>query len=273
MTTDTARAAALAAAADRLIDARESGTPCAPLRDLVPGADIDDGYAVQQLVQAQTSDGRRRVGRKIGLTSEAVQRQMGVDTPDFGVLFDDMGYADGEAIAHGPLLQPRIEAEVAVVLAQDLPARNVTVAEVRHAVDFIVPAIEVCESRIRDWDITLFDTVADNASSGVFVMGTTRHALDDIDDLAASQMTMTCGDEVVSAGTGAACMGHPVNAVQWLANAVAARGEPLQAGEVILSGSLGPLVPAAADATYEAVISGLGSVRAVFTSTDTDARP
>lgn len=265
-TTDPSRRAAIEAAADRLIQARQQGVPCSPVRDLLPDGGLDDGYEVQKLVRAATSEGRRRVGRKIGLTSEAVQAQMGVDTPDLGVLFADMAYGDAEPIAFDQLLQPRIEAEVAFVLGADLPDRPVTPTEVIAAVDFVVAAIEVCESRIENWNISLFDTVADNASSGVYVTGATPRSLRDIDDLAACEMTVTCGDETVSSGVGAACMGHPVNAVRWLANAVAEQGEPLQAGEIILSGSLGPLVAVLPNSTYEATITGLGSVRAVFRS-------
>lgn len=261
---DPAHQAALETAADRLIAATADAVPCHPVRDLVPGASLADGYAVQRLVRARTESGRRRVGRKIGLTSAAVQRQMGVDTPDLGVLHADMAFADGEIIPHHRLLQPRIEAEVAFVLGADLPAASVTADDVAAATDHVVAAIEVCASRIAGWDITLFDTVADNASSGVFVLGDSPRSLDDVSDLPGAAMTVVCDGEIVSAGTGAACMGHPINAVVWLANAVAEQGEPLQAGEIVLSGSLGPLVPADAGATYEATITELGSVRAVF---------
>ena len=255
------------AAADRLIAAASSGTPCAPVRELLPGGGLEDGYEVQRLVHARTSSGRRRVGRKVGLTSAAVQEQMGVDTPDLGVLYADMAYGDAEPIPYDRLLQPRIEAEVAFVLGGDLPDHVVTTSDVLRAVDFVVPAIEVCDSRIEDWDISLFDTVADNASSGVFVTGAAPRALRDIEDLKGSEMTLVSGGSTLSSGTGAACMGHPVNAVIWLANAVAERGEPLRAGEIVLSGSLGPLVPAEPGESYEATIGGLGTVTAVFTET------
>lgn len=264
------REAALDAAARRLIDASENSAPCAPVRDLLPDGGLEEGYAVQKLVQARTSAGRRHAGRKIGLTSEAVQRQMGVATPDLGVLYADMAFDDGQPIPHGLLMQPRIEAEVAFVLGADFPEHTVTPSDVIGAIDFVVAAIEVCDSRIADWDISLFDTVADNASSGVFVLGAERHSLGeardlaDLDDLRTCEMTVTSGGAVISSGTGEACMGHPVNAVAWLANAVAERGDPLRTGEIVLSGSLGPLVPARPGATYEANISGLGSVRAVF---------
>lgn len=269
-TPDPTRQAALETAADRLIVAAATSTPCPPVRDLVPDAGLDDGYAVQRLVRTRTEAGRRRVGRKIGLTSEAVQQQMGVDTPDLGVLHDDMSFADGEPIPRGLLMQPRIEAEVAFLLGADLPAGSVTAADVAAATDHVVAAIEVCDSRIAGWNIALFDTVADNASSGVFVLGDDARTLGEIEDLAAAEMTVVCNGDVISAGTGAACMGHPINAVVWLANAVASQDEPLRAGEIVLSGSLGPLVPAHPGATYEATITGLGSVRAVFAPAEGD---
>ncbi len=259
-----ARRSAHEAAAERLLDAARRKTPCVPVRDLLPDGGLDDGYAVQQLVRARGPVGRRRVGRKIGLTSPAVQQQMQVDTPDFGVLFADMAYGDSELIPFGDLLQPRVEAEVAFVLSADLPEADVTPSELLRAVDFVVPAIEVVDSRIADWDITIFDTVADNASSGVFVTGGSPRSLRDIDDLRAIEMTLTVDGVVVSSGSGAACLGHPVNAVVWLANAVAERGEPLRAGELVLSGSLGPLVPVQSGLTYDAHLGGLGSVRASF---------
>jgi 2-keto-4-pentenoate hydratase len=190
---------------------------------------------------------------------------MQVDTPDFGVLFADMAYGDSQPIPFGDLLQPRVEAEVAFVLGADLPDHDVTGPELLRAVEFVLPAIEVVDSRIADWDISIFDTVADNASSGVFVTGGSPRSLQAV-DLRASEMTLVAEGEVVSSGTGAACLGHPLNAVVWLANVVAERGEPLGAGEIVLSGSLGPLVPVRPGLTYEAQISGLGSVRATFTS-------
>ena len=259
------RRQALEDAAARLIEAADSLTPCAPLRESLPDGTLDDGYAVQQIVHSRTSAGRRRVGRKIGLTSPAVQRQMGVDTPDFGVLFADMSFGDASPIPYSRLMQPRVEAEVAFVLGSDLPDREVTAAEVLQATDFVVAAIEVVDSRIENWDIAIFDTVADNASSGLFVVGGSPRSLRDIDDLRDATMSLTADGRELSQGSGTACLGHPVNAVVWLANAVGDRGEPLCAGEIILSGALGPLVPAEPGVTYEATIAGLGSVRAAFT--------
>ena len=252
------------AAAQRLVDASITRIPCDPIRDLLPHGTMEDGYAVQRLVLDTTKANARRVGRKIGLTSPVVQQQMGVDTPDFGVLFADMACGDGEPVSSSLLLQPRVEAEVAFVLNGDLPDRPVIGSDVLRATDFVVAAIEIVDSRIKNWDISITDTVADNASSGMFVLGGSPRSLRDIEDLRTCEMTLSCEGEIVSSGTGAACLGHPVNAVVWLANAVAERGVPLRAGEVILSGSLGPLVTVDRGKTYEAAITGLGTVRASF---------
>lgn len=258
------RADALSEAAERLMKAVSTRVPCRPVREILPDGDLQDGYEVQRLVRARGLGSRQTVGRKIGLTSAVVQQQMGVTTPDFGVLFADTAYGDSEEIPFDQLMQPRIEAEVAFVLGSDLPARPVIATDVVRAVDFVVPAIEVCDSRIADWDISIFDTVADNASSGVFVTGSAPRSLRDIDDLRSMKMRLTTGETTISSGQGSACLGHPVNAVVWLANQVAELGDPLKAGEVILSGSLGPLVRAEPGVVYEAVIEGLGSVRAAF---------
>lgn len=260
-------------AARRLVNAAETGIPCDPVLDLLPNGTVDDAYAVQQQVIAMTRDGGRakgpvgvrRVGRKIGLTSPVVQQMFGVDRPDFGVLFADMAVGDSEPVPRTRLLQPRVEAEVAFVLKTDLPERPVISSDVLRATDFVVAAIEIVDSRIKDWNISIIDTIADNASSGMFVLGGAPRRLHEIDDLRGCEMTMTVdGGDGVSSGTGAACLGSPINAVVWLANAVAERGAPLQAGEVILSGSLGPLVTVDRGATYEASITSLGSVRATF---------
>lgn len=257
---------ALSQSAQLLLEAARSRTPCPPLRHALTGADIDDAYAIQQLVIGeQMAAGARVIGRKVGLTSPAVQRQMGVDQPDFGVLLSGTAYGDAEPIPHDRLLQPRVEAEVAFVLGTDLPDHRVTTADVMRATDLVVAAIEVVDSRIAGWDITILDTVADNASSGVFVLGGAPRRLTEIEDLRAAEMTVRRDGEEVSVGRGENCLGHPLNAVTWLANTMADRGSPLRAGEIVLSGALGPLVPAEAGRTYEARISGLGSVRACFT--------
>ncbi|MCG5215343.1 fumarylacetoacetate hydrolase family protein [Streptosporangium soli] len=255
----------LGTAADMLREAQLSGKPCPPIRDVVGGSDAATGYAVQEINTRGALDaGRRLVGRKIGVTNPLVQQQFGIDQPDFGMLFQDMAFLDGLPIETGRFLQPRAEAEVALVLDRDLAGGPYTVADVIRAVGFVLPAIEIVDSRIAGWDITLVDTVADNASSGAFVLGNTPRPLTGL-DLGAAVMTMTKGGLEVSTGTGADCLGHPLNAAVWLANTLRTTGHPLRAGDVVLTGSLGPVVPVEAGDVFEARIDGLGSVRAVFT--------
>ena len=184
--------------------------------------DVDAAYAIQQENTAHwQEEGRRVVGSKIGLTSRAVQKQLGVDRPDFGVLFADMMVAEDEPVAAGRVLQPKIEAEVAFLLDRDIDVETPTVADVLRAVAYAMPALEIVGSRITNWDIGIVDTVADNASSGLFVLGGPVRRLDGL-DLRALQMQMTRREEVVSKGTGAACLGNPLNAMAWLAGELAA---------------------------------------------------
>lgn len=252
-------------ASQRLLEAASTGKPCPPLRHDLPDADVDDAYAIQQEVLArQSADGARVIGRKIGLTSPVVQQQMGVDQPDFGVLLAGTAFGDSETIPSAALIQPRIEAEVAFVLGHDLDSTQVSTADVIRATEFVVAAIEVVDSRIEGWDISIVDTIADNASSGVFVLGGAPRRLTEIEDLRDATMRLHADGEELSTGRGAHCLGHPLNAVTWLANEVGRRGAPLRAGEIVLSGSLGTLVPVEVGRTYEATISGLGSVRAAF---------
>lgn len=253
------------AAARELATARHEGKPCPPLRGrLLPEGDVEAAYRVQQFQVRQWLDqGYRRVGAKIGLTSSAVQRALGVYQPDFGVLVDSMAVPDGMEIGWERLLQPRVEAEVAFVLGRDLPGERITSVEVIRAVDFLLPAIEVVDSRVAGWDISIVDTVADNASSGLFVLGASPRRLSDV-DLRLCGMVLERSGEPVSVGAGAACLGNPLHAVAWLAGTLAAAGDPLRAGDVVLSGALGPMVPVAPGQVYEARISGLGSVRACF---------
>ncbi|MEU8850117.1 fumarylacetoacetate hydrolase family protein [Streptomyces sp. NPDC048564] len=256
---------AVVKAADLLAEAARTGTACAPVRDLFDaGADLETAYAVQQLnVRRGLDAGRRIVGRKIGLTSAAVQCQLGVDRPDFGALFADMAVPDGGEVPAGRLLQPKVEAEVALVLGRDLPHPACTVVDVLRAVDFALPALEIVDSRVQGWDISLVDTVADNASCGLYVLGATPVPLTAV-DLRAVTMTMTRGGETVSEGTGADCLGSPLNAAVWLASALAERGDPLRAGDLVLTGALGPMSPAAQGDVFEADVRGLGSVRVGF---------
>ncbi|WP_276143298.1 2-keto-4-pentenoate hydratase [Sciscionella marina] len=197
------------------------------------------------------------------MTSPTVQRQLGVAQPDFGALFTDMAVADGGLVPVQRLLQPKVEAEVALVLTDDLPNPSCTVAELVRATGFAVAALEIVDSRIAAWDISIVDTVADNASSGLFVLGGTRVTLDRV-DLRSVRMTLSRHGTVVSEGSGADCLGSPLNAALWLASTLARRGDPLRAGDVVLTGALGPMVAAAPGDVFHAELSGLGSVRVVF---------
>ena len=250
-------------AARRLWLAQAERTPCAPVRDLLPPGDVPAAYQVQLVnVRERVAAGARPAGRKIGLTNPIIQAQLGVDQPDFGVLFDDMNCPTGEPVDIGRLLQPRIEAEIAFILAADLDDR-VDPAAVAAATGQVAAALEIVDSRVAGWDITITDTVADNASSGLFVLGD-RRALGDL-DLVACAMTMRRDGATVSTGRGADCLGDPLAAVAWLASTAREYGQPLRAGEIILSGALGPMVPVRPGDAFTATVTGIGSVTARFT--------
>ena len=250
--------------ATRLLAAEASCTPIDPIAIELGAKDVASAYAVQtEVTKRGLANGRRIVGRKIGLTSKAVQQQLGVDQPDYGTLFADMEIVTGGEVQRAKLIQPRIEAEIAIVLERDLQEPDATMGEVMRAVAYVVPALEIVDSRIKDWKITLLDTVADNGSSARFVLGAAPKRLTDV-DLEACGMAMTRNGVMVSVGSGAACLGHPLKAALWLARAMSAAGHPLRAGDVVLTGALGPVSPAAAGEFYEARISGFAPVNVRF---------
>lgn len=256
---------AIAQAVRRLEAAQAGRCPCAPVRDVLPTGDVDAAYAVQAaLIAHRTAGGARAVGRKIGLTSPKVQAQLGVSQPDFGVLLDDMACAQDQPVDITRLIQPKIEAELAFILATDLDQASVSEADVAAATAHVVAALEIVDSRITGWDISILDTVADNASCGLFVLGDQQVPPANI-DVTAVQMTLRRDGEIVSAGTGADCLGSPLAAVAWLARTVRRYGFPLCAGEVVLSGALGPMVNVEPGSRYTAAISGVGTVSAGFT--------
>ncbi len=258
---------AVQTAAERIRTARETVTPCAPVRDLFAADDVEAGYAVQNVnTEHWLAQGRRLVGRKIGLTSPAVQKQLGVMQPDYGMLFEDMAFADGEPVPVRDMMQPRVEAEIAFVLGRDLD-EVVTPAEVMRAIEYAVAAIEIVDSAVADWDIRFVDTVADNASSGRYVLGSTPRKLGDFDPVLCG-MVMERAGEPVATGVGAACLGSPITAATWLAKKMRTVGRPLRAGDLVLSGALGSLVPVSAGDVVEARINGVGTVRAVFEGTN-----
>lgn len=255
---------AIAAAATRLAQARADGLPCAPILDLLSPGDLAAAYAVQRIgTDATIARGARIVGRKIGLTARAVQQQLGVDQPDYGMLFDTMAVDDGDVVASRRLLQPKVEAEIAFVIDRDLDSPGTTLAEAAWATAYALPAIEIVDSRIADWRISIVDTIADNASSGLFVLGGSPKRIDAF-DLRLAGMVLEENGDGVSFGCGAACLGNPLNALAWLARTMAAAGQPIRAGEVVLSGALGPMVPARPGHVYEARINGLGTATVAF---------
>jgi 2-keto-4-pentenoate hydratase len=256
----------ITAAVERLAVALETRVPCAAVRDLIGTDDLPAAYAVQQgLVQKRLALGASVVGRKIGATSKAVQDQLGVDQPDFGYLLDEMDVSDQHPISMRTLVQPRVEAEVAFVMAADvdLPEDEITIDAVRERVAVALPALEIVDSRIEGWDIGFTDTVADNASSGLYVVGREGRTLDELEPKDVV-MSLSIDGEVRSSGNGAACLGDPLEALRWLAVQCARFGDPLRAGHLVLSGALGPFVPFAPGDEVEASISGFDTLTAEF---------
>jgi 2-keto-4-pentenoate hydratase len=251
-------------AAEMLRHSHDNHVPCGALHDFIDADDIEAGYAIQEINTAHwLKQGRRLVGRKTGLTAKSVQAQLGVGQPDFGMLYADMSYADGEDVSLSKLMQPKIEGEIAFVLKKDLDQEQMTISDVMRAVDYAVAAIEIVDSRIEGWNIKIMDTIADNASSGLYVLGSEPRSLSEI-NLRHCGMVIEHMGEPVSTGAGAACLGNPLNATLWLAKTMVEVGRPLKAGDTILSGALGPMVSVTGPGVYELRISGLGSVRASF---------
>lgn len=245
--------------ASRLRDAYTSG-PIAPFASCVNG-DIEAAYRIQHrnTDHAMQVEGRRIVGRKIGLTSTAVQKQLGVDQPDYGVLFDDMAIANAGTIDMSSLLQPKIEAEIAFGFRADVDDPSLEMSDLFERIEWVAPALEIVDSRIENWRIGIVETIADNASSGRFVIGPKLPFTSDI-ELVNCQMQMQENRQVASTGSGAACLGHPLNAALWLAKKLIEVGHPIKAGELVLSGALGPMVSVKHHSTYHTAIEGIGEV-------------
>ncbi|WP_151810263.1 2-keto-4-pentenoate hydratase [Acinetobacter bereziniae] len=250
----------LHAAAEALRQARQSGETIAPITQRYQVSGLDEAYTVAQInTEYKLSHGSRIIGKKVGLTSKAVQQQLGVDQPDFGILFDDMEYLDGDSIPVSQLLQPKIEAEIAFIVGRDLVGPIPSWGEFISALAYALPAIEIVDSAIHDWKITLEDTVADNASCGLFVLGNQPIEIGSL-NLAKVKMELEHNKVVASKGNGTACLGHPLKAAWWLARTMCEKGIGLKAGEVILSGALGPMVNVKAGDQVTAYIGRLGSV-------------
>ena len=249
---------------DELYQALLQRQPVAPLTEREPGITLDDAYRIQlRFIQRRLDAGETVVGKKIGVTSKVVMDMLGVNQPDFGQLLSGMVVNEGEAIRCNTMIAPKAEAEVAFVLSRDLHGPGVTAADVLRATAFVMPCFEIVDSRIKDWKIKIQDTVADNASCGVLVLGGTRRHPREL-DLSLAGMGLEKNGEVVSTSTGAAVQGSPVNAVVWLANTLGRLGIPLKAGEVILSGSQSPLVPVKPGDSLHCSVGGLGSASVRF---------
>ena len=250
---------------DELYEALRGRQTVDPLTEREPEITIDDAYHVSlRMLDRRLADGERVIGKKIGVTSKAVQNMLNVHQPDFGYLTDRMVYANGDEMpVSRELIAPRAEGEIAFILNKDLEGPGVTNAQVLAATECVMPCFEIVDSRIRDWQIKIQDTVADNASCGMFVLGDTALSPRKL-DLATCGMVMEKNGEICATGAGAAALGSPVNCVAWLANTLGRFGIKLQAGEVILSGSLVPLQPVTAGDYVHVSVGGLGTASVRF---------
>lgn len=257
--------AEIATHAEALYAARLSRKAIKPLSEDAAGLTLLDAYKISDLnLRRRLAEEKTKlIGKKIGLTSRAVQKQLGVDQPDFGYLTANMNVALGDSVSMSKLMQPKVEGEVAFVLKRDLAGPHLTAADVIKATDFILPCIEIIDSRIKDWKIKVEDTIADNASSALYVLGSQPKRLGDY-DLRMAGMVLRKNNEVESTGVGMACMEHPINALLWLANQMGSLGEKLRAGEIILTGAFGPVVSVVANDHIEVEIQGLGAVNCRF---------
>ena len=251
-------------AASALYAARTGGVSIPPISETFGVDDPELAYAVQEAnTKRWLAEGRALVGRKIGLTSKAVQEQLGVDQPDYGMLWGELGFESSAVIPIRRFIQPRVEAEIAFVMDRGVDSADADLEDVRSAIDYAVAAVEIVDSAIADWKITLADTIADNASGGGFVLGQEQRTLDEL-DLEGCRMALSQNGAVVSEGTGAACLGNPLNAVLWLARKMAAVGRPLAKGDIVLSGALGPMSDAAAGDRVDVQVEGFAPIHFSF---------
>lgn len=258
----------LQTAANRLKKAESSGATCAPVRELIDALDLDSAYAIQEInTKARIAAGGVVVGRKIGLTAKVVQAQLGVDQPDFGIMFSDMTVESGSSLPWGKVMQPKVEAEITFILKADLTQEDHSLEDIANAIDYAVASIEIPCSRVENWDIRIADTIADNASAGFYVLGNKKMKLDEF-DLLGCKMSMSVNGQEVSTGQGSACLDNPLNAVKWLADVMVKVGRPLLAGEIVLSGALGPMAATNPGDKVEASIEGLGTVSVEFSKED-----
>ncbi|OMP68433.1 2-keto-4-pentenoate hydratase [Domibacillus epiphyticus] len=250
---------------DRLAVAEENANAVKPLTERHPDISVREAYMIQlKTIERKVEAGASIVGKKIGLTSLAMQKLLGVDQPDYGHLLNRMEVEDGGKVSLGRLIQPKVEAEIAFKLNQDLVGPRVTSTEVLLATEYIQPALEIVDSRIEDWQIKLQDTIADNASSGMYVLGGQPVSVDKV-DLSHLGMAFYKNNKLVNTGVGAAALGGPANAIAWLANKLFEFGIYLEAGEIILSGALSAAVQAEAGDVFTARMAHIGEVSVTFT--------
>jgi 2-keto-4-pentenoate hydratase len=238
--------------------------PCEQLTSMYPDITTDDAYKIQlSNIKYKVRDGQQIVGKKIGITSLAIQAMMGIDQPDFGYLLGNMEVKDG-TIPMARVMQPRIEGEIAFVLKKDLVGPKVTTLDVMLATDYVVAAFEIVDSRVKDFKVKFADTVADNASSGFYLLGTKRVKVEDV-DLTQVGMTLYKNGEMINSGVGSAALGNPAYCVAWLANKLSEYGEYLKEGDVILSGALSAAIEASVNDQFLVRFSKLGEVKVQFT--------
>ena len=253
------------AAAKRLREATKSGNTCDPIRNLIGETDIEKAYSIQEINTAlRMAEGAKIIGSKIGLTSPAVQKQFGITQPDFGMLWEDKEIWNGGEVSIKEIMQPRAEAEIAFVLGKDLNAESITSVDVISAIEYALASIELVSSRIEGWDIRITDTIADNASASHWAVGHKPVRLESL-DLINCKMVMEKNGKTASEGKGSDCLGSPINAMLWLAKTMARLGKPMKAGDVILTGALGPMLNVEAGDHFRAEIEGLGEVSVRFT--------
>lgn len=263
--TQPSRTRALETFAAELLEATASMVPVAPLRDRLEDMTVADSYRVQTVqLEHHVAAGRVLAGRKVGLTSLAMQRQLGVDSPDFGFFFEDMVHYDGDSVPASKFIQPKVEPEFGFVLKESLQGPGVTLEQAAAAIGAVYPAIEIIDSRIVDWDIKLVDTIADNASCGAIVVGSSPLDVDpaDLPDVACA---LVIDGVATGSGTGADVMGDPIAALAWLANVLGEQGVALEAGQLVLPGSFTKAEPVTAGSTAVADFGPLGSLTIHFT--------
>jgi 2-oxopent-4-enoate/cis-2-oxohex-4-enoate hydratase len=249
---------------NQLHQAWENASQIPPITDSVPKITVEEAYQIQlKLMAKRIAEGEAVVGKKIGITAKVVMKMLGVDQPDFGHLMSGMEFQESQILPFNKFCQPKGEGEIAFLLKKDLTGPGITRDQIIEATECVMPAFEIVDSRIQDWNIKIQDTIADNASAGAFVIGSSRTSLKGL-DLATCGMVLKKNGEIIGTGNGAATLDHPLNAVGWLANTLGSLGMSLKAGEIILSGSLSVMFPIQSGDSLEMEIEGVGKTMCHF---------